>query len=282
MDRCLGRHLSIHETQACARCVGHVRSDIGILGNLLRRCTTEALHLGIGSHAAWLAGPVANVEAWHHREDSALAGRIPKGWLEDNQHEYHPDWVLGCWELLVRQIYGHDLDNLNPWRYLDEHLTRIAQDPGIDFELLSRNLHQSRTMLEAALHDQQGPETGAPCPTCTRPLVKVYDVEDTTGEGDRWNCKTCKTWRSDEDYRMYVEHQFLGEATSLTASQIKAQYGIPEGTVRRWAAVTSDTDGNPVPARIRKRGHNDLGLQLYDVADVKTQIERRNPTKETA
>lgn len=288
MDFCTGRHLDQSENQACAQCQGRVRTDVSRILALCRSemVVEELLERGPRSQAAWLVGPTAGVISWHRKEDEALAGKLPKGWLEDNQHEYHPAWVLGCWDLVVRQHYGHDIENGVTIKaaaaYLDGLLTEIARDPGLDFSILARDMHRTVTMLELVLPVDRGPQTGAPCPTCERPLVKIYEPVDTTGDKDRWHCKTCKTWRTVEEYDLFVDSVYLGNASALTASQIHAQYGVAEGTVYRWGLPSSDTNGNEVPPKVRKRGRNDLGLQLYDVADVKAQIARRNPTKESA
>lgn len=302
MPNCLGEHLNPSENQACAKCVGRVRSDVGMI---VGHCQSEAiveelLERGPRSMAAWLLTPTADVDVWHRREELTLAAAVTGdkaalGWLKDNRHEYHPMWVLGCWDLLIRRYYGHDHAPADLDRdgrttiaaaaaYITGHLTELARDPGIDFAVIARDMHQTRTMLEHVLPITDWPQRGAPCPTCEEPLVKEYDLEDLSGKSDRWHCKTCGTWRSDKDYKKFTETQHLAHADVLTASQIKAQYGIPEGTVRRWAAATFDTDGKETaPAKVRKRGQNDLGLQLYDVGEVKAQIERRTTTtKESA
>lgn len=293
MPDCTGRHLGPTENQACARCVGTVRTDIGMI---VAHCQSETiveelLERGPRSNAAWILAPTADADTWHRRESLTWVAAIDgdkgaKGWLEDNRHEFHPMWVLGCWDLLLRRYY--DLDTTErvtvakAATFILEHLTNIARDPGFDFSVLANQMHQTRTMLEHVLPIDHGPQRGAPCPHCEVDLVKVYDVDDTSGASDRWHCKPCNKWWTEGEYQLRVGTEYLGNAPTLTASQIKHQYAIPEGTVRRWAAPTLDKNYNEVPAVVRKRGKNDQGLQLYDVGDVKTQIARREGVTEEA
>lgn len=293
MPDCTGRHLNVSEPQACATCVGQVRSDIGIIVSHLQSDTLveDFLERGPRSAASWILTDTADPDRWHRREELYLAAaaagdKTAKGWLEDNRHEYHPMWVLGCWDLVIRTHYGHELSDqatvAQTHAYIAGKLTELARDPSFDFAVIKRDMAKTRAALEHILPVDHGPQKGAPCPHCGRSLEKVYDADDTSGASDRWHCKPCDKWWQEAEYQLRVATEYLGNAKALTASQIKAQFGIPEGTVRRWACVTSDTDGNDVPAKVRKRGRNQEGMQLYDVPDVEAQIRRRNGAAEEA
>jgi ssDNA-binding Zn-finger/Zn-ribbon topoisomerase 1 len=88
-----------------------------------------------------------------------------------------------------------------------------------------------------------------------------------------WVCPnpTChQTW-TDHDYRMRVDAAYMLHAKTLSASQIRAAYRVPEGTVRRWASGKSPT--------VRTRGKDSEGRQLYDVGDVLDMRDRAAATE---
>lgn len=256
--------------QTCATCVGIVREAIPTIVALSGRVLTEATHRGVNSEAAMLAGPAADPEAFGYRRMSALAGRIDAAWLDTCRDEKHPLWVLGTWEMLIRQHLDQPslalVDVHVAAAYIDGHLTRLAHDEGFAFEELARDLRDCQGYIEDVLHEGEREERGAPCYACGRAnLVKVYGETD---DGDRWTCPRCKQWWTEDDYRAKVEGIYVQQADRLTASQIAVTYRVPEGTVRRWAS------GND--ATVRTRGKDRNGRQLYDVDDVVTRRDTQS------
>jgi hypothetical protein len=152
--------------------------------------------------------------------------------------------------------------------YLDRQLDRIAQDPEQDFPLFTREMTACLARVEAALSVAQRREVGAPCPECEAPaprLVMHRVTTDLTGASDTWRCPVNRDHRFTEaEYRLRVSDDFLANSDRLTAPDMERQYRVPAGSVRGWASQTA-VDGR---ARVRKRGRDDSGRQLYDVADV--------------
>lgn len=257
----------------CGTCLATTRTNLEQIWNHSARLLGETIRRGINSQAATLAGPIGNLEAWHNRRMSALAGRIDPVWLTEQVDVHHPLWVLGTWERETRIHLDQTLSagtsqpTLTEARdYLDHHLTWLAHDPDFAFDELADDLHACRTHLETVLHDGDRPETGAPCPTCGRAdLVKDYGD---TEPDDRWTCPRCHQWWTEHDYRAKVAGTYVQLAPALTASQIHATYRVPEGTTRSWAAR----------GRVTKRGHDDRGRQLYDVSDVLACRDHRTET----
>lgn len=264
---CATAHVTVDGRGAdhtCGTCLATTRSNLAQIWTYSTRLLGETILRGINSQAAALAGPVGNLEAWHNRRMSALAGRIDPIWLTEQVDVHHPLWVLGTWEREGRRHLGQTVSagtsqpTLTEARdYLDHHLTWLAHDDDFAFDELADDVHACRAHLENVLHDGDRPETGAPCPACGhRALVKDYGDTDTD---DRWTCPRCNQWWTEHDYRAKVDGTYVHLAPALTASQIHATYRIPEGTTRSWAQR----------GKIRKRGKDHLGRMLYDVADVR-------------
>jgi hypothetical protein len=181
------------------------------------------------------------------------------------------------------------------------------------FERTFRELKKLRVHLEGVMSDSRKPETGVQCPTCAgagrkaQPLVKHHGhwcddpkckrehVSTVTGKDgierpdtsrDEWVCPTNGDHKwSDEDYRKFVEGAYLAHAERLTTRQIGEQYGIPQGTIRRWAATTKrDVDGESVEVapKLRPAGKTQRGVLLYRVADVLALRARETREKEAA
>ncbi|MDQ3485387.1 MAG: hypothetical protein M3445_08265 [Actinomycetota bacterium] len=70
----------VEQTNVCPACVGQVRDDLDTISVLHSRMFDEAVHRGVDSEAAMMAGPAADVEAWQHRAMSAHVQRVVPGW----------------------------------------------------------------------------------------------------------------------------------------------------------------------------------------------------------
>lgn len=267
--------------QTCATCLGETRTYLADIWTLSSALLGEAISRGIRSAAANLAGPVADVETWTNRRASVLAGRLDPSWLTEQGKELadddvpHPLWVLATWERDVRvhldQVLspGTSRPTLTEARdYLEHHLTWLAHDPDFDFAGLATALRDCRTHLERAVQLEEHHDTGAPCPACGNArLRKDYGATD---DDDRWTCPRCKQWWTEHDYRVKIAGTYIAVAEALTASQIREQYRVPEGSTRGWA-----TKG-----LVHKRGRDDAGRQLYDVAEVIACRDRKASTRD--
>lgn len=272
------------EDQTCADCLGATRETLAKITTMSARMLDEATQRGVNTEAAMLAGPAADYETWQRRRRlivnaAALAPeRSPEhrrmvALTSDCRDEKHPLWVLGTLDFIVRDHLDQPTDErvtvARSAAYLGGHLTRLAHDPEFDFADMARDLRSCCGYLEDVLSEGEREEKGAPCPTCGRgALVKHYG--DTAAD-DRWTCPRCQQWWTERDYRAKVEGTYVAVADALTASQIATEYRVPEGSVRAWAV---HRPGEEQP-RVRKRGKDAHGLQLYDVADVKAMRDRQ-------
>lgn len=182
-------HVAPHE-QTCARCLGRTRTDITRIPQLHARMPEEAEDAGVNSEAMNLAGPAANPATFAARRN------IDKQWIRDHipeerweramavllasDDEHHPLAVLGRWDMITRQHYGHNTDRpvtvANAADYLARQLDRMAQDPRFDFAKFGRETRRCRNHQERILAENEARDRGAPCPECT---------SDETGVGPR-------------------------------------------------------------------------------------------------
>lgn len=284
-----------HAAGACASCVGGVRDDLVRISELCGSLATEVEHRGVNGEAFNLLGPVADVEAWGHRSASILAGRIVpmdcdateiddvKAWLERADHERHPLWVLGTWQETYAAEFDHELperiDVFNAAGYLGRNLTYAGDWPHVPFEDFAEDVRRSREHMERVLHADEQIERGAPCPECRKSLTMVYGKRVVD---DRWRCLTRSCDVADytrAQYRGWVEDDALFQAKALTANDMPRRFRdeddrarVKPGEVRVWGSRE----------KVRKRGTNDKGITLYDVADVEERIEARDAALECA
>ena len=301
-------HLGYGEL-TCPSCIEKTRTVIRKIVDLAAvTLLEEAIEAGVDSEAAYLAGPACDPEAWSWRKVTAKQGGPWHMSLEEDDDEHHPYRVLTTWEAMLREDYkqpsppigcsattiyeleGKPVWQANPadcrkkhgpdcWKgaqrptnvtsaakYLDGMLHRIANDETQDWALFARELRDCCNHLEAVVHTLRRPEQGVPCPECSNEdgagprLTKHYVEHDRTGASDWWGCVAVRehSW-PDYVYRKWVADVYLEQADRLTASQIASQYGIPAGSVRGWASL----------GRVDKRGKDEQGRQMYDVAQAR-------------
>lgn len=167
--------------QTCARCLARTRTDIQQIVQRAALMLPEAIHTGIESQAANLAGPATDPEAWSWRKAAAkrahivaeITGKPTKVWhvsMVEEDDDFHAFTVLTRWAWMVSNAYGGNTPEVwtvtNAADYLTRVLHRIAQDDARDFPRMAAELRKCRSRLESVLRDGQEPERGAPCPTC--------------------------------------------------------------------------------------------------------------------
>lgn len=260
-----------HAASVCAGCLADARTSLGEIARMCGLLLEEAIHKGIDSEAAMLAGPTADPEAWSHRKRSAVADRIDARWLDEADEALHPLFVLGTWETMWRELCGQAPDDDEPLTiasavaWLDRHLSDLAAMPDADFGTFRSEVEACRAHVETVLRDGEQVERGTRCPMCGEAdLVLAYGM---TPEGDRWCCprRGCNAAYTDHDYRAKVEAVYVLHADRLTASQIQATYRIKAGTLRQWANR----------GLVAKRGVDRQGRQLYDVAQALATRDRQ-------
>lgn len=215
--------------------------------------------------------------AYKHRQLSFAVGRA-KGDVEAHD-KHHPVTVLGWWDIAFREDYdqpsGLRITVSRAVAYLSGMLGTIAQDPEQDWPEFAREVRSCRSHLEAVLHDGEQVERGAPCPTCCDdereegdpepPALVLKRAQDTSGAKDRWVCRRCKGRWTVAEYRLRVGQDHLRYADRLTASDMLRQHRIRPGSLTGWAAL----------GKVHKRGKDESGRQLYDVADAVAMRDRR-------
>jgi len=264
---CGWRHV---EDLTCPTCVGEAREAIDAIETLATKAWGDALVKGAHSTAAMIVGPVADVDRWQRRhrlvvnaaidaDETSAAHKALVAWTADNRDEQHPLFVLGGWDLLVTEHLGHERTQrvtiARAADYLRANLTDLAQDGDFAFEELHRETRACQAYLEEVLRDGEREETGAPCPCGRADLVRKWGVDEAE---DCWMCPRCGEIWTHAEYRLRVTSDYRQHAEALTAKDILAEYRVAEGTVRQWA----------MRGKVRKRGRDDSGRQLYDVADV--------------
>jgi hypothetical protein len=290
-DVCGRRHVRVDFT--CPTCLAEIREHMARIVELCGAPLLEQALLGttdpIESEAVALLGPVAHQEAWYHRRESALAGRIPADFLEVARDERHPLFVLGTWELAWREWLDHDTDARvtigGAVRYLGSQLAYMASQPDVPLDQLHGDLKGCVGYLEGVL--SAGDQRPATCPKCGGKLVLVHDkkhedqgwddarvVEGEKAEkyDDRWVCqaKDCGQEWTDAAYRAKILAVREAKATALPASAIQRVHGVLEATVRKWAQR----------GLVDKRGRDADGRLLYDVAQVLAQRDGVDDTPE--
>lgn len=179
-----------------------------------------------------LEGPVADPNAWRQRrrfgfQDNPMGGVNPTE-LADRLGENAPLWVLGTWDLLVTEHYGHKRSQRitveRAAKYLGSNLSELAQDADFPFDQLAKEMRKCRAHLEAVLHDQNlGDIANVNCFECGGNLErKLIDRKPATktspavlgGFDDKWTCQDCRLTYT------YAEYNFALRA-SLEEAQVE-------------------------------------------------------------
>jgi hypothetical protein len=249
----------VHAAVTCTECLEAARSDLRAIGDLCSALPEEAAVKGVDSEAMMLLGPAANPEAWKHRMISAAYwGRLDPAYLEDCRDELHPVWVLGTWEQVWRDHLEHYTENpftlAAGWSYLDKQIGYMSDQPEPAFEEFARDLRSCRRHLEDVLRDGIRDEKGAPCVQCERPMVKT---------GDWWDCRKCHRLVNEDQYRYAVGVAYIAHSDRLTATELGGKLSVKPSIIRVWGAR----------GLVRKRGRNQDGVTLYDVADAEARHE---------
>lgn len=263
----------VHALGACAECLADCRSNLREIGRLCGSLPSEVEHRGVEGEAMMLLGPSTDPEAWGHREASAKAGRIPADYLDDARDEMHPLFVLGTWDMVYRDALEHDeadrVTLTSALDYLDRNLSYFGAYEHVPFEDMARDLRRCVGHLEQVLHDGEQIDEGVPCMTCERPLVRVWGDGK---RGDGWECKRCREWSTEAQYRFAVKADYIASAEWLTDVDMAVRFvddGVLPTNVRSWAS-----DRPNRPATVRKRRHSER--TEYAVEDVAATLAKRH------
>jgi hypothetical protein len=201
----------------CTDCLHAVRTDLTTIRDLAanERLLAQAVHTsGVNSPAFNLAGPTANREAWTHRALAAVLAPLrglttDDGYLQDNQDELHPTWVLAGWVQDWRDYLQQPTDlDLTLNRSLDwllDHLHELAHSTDPSFDQFAGEVAAVRAHLQAVLHDQaQGDTANVGCFDCGGTLERKLVAD---GFEDAWTCRRCHRRYT------YAEYMFAIRAT---------------------------------------------------------------------
>lgn len=288
-EPCAHSHCDIctlaHAAGVCPECMAETREDLREIGRLCDALPAEVEHRGVDGEAMMLLGPAADPEARGHLKASINVGRVPADYLEEADDEKHPLFVLATWAMLWRDLLEHDepTDRVSvpsELDYLDRQMTYMSGRDEMPFSDFARDLRECRTHVEKVLHADEQIDRGAPCMTCEKPLVKVYEFDElpwTHRDGskpfadyDGWACTRCKDWRSEQDYRLNVAEQHRTNADYLNAADMVAETGVKPGSLTGWASA----------GKVKKRLAG--GRVVYKVADVLAQLDTDDDGKMSA
>lgn len=257
-----------HAEHTCPGCLTEVRESLVEIRRLCAALPAEVEIKGVDSEAFNLLAPVADPEAIGHVKASVNVGRVPADWLEVADHELHPLLVMGTWMEAYIEAFEHPEPaariTINAaTSYLDRNLSYASTFADVLFEDFARNLRQCRTHMERVLHDGEQVETGAPCMTCEKPLIRVWQWDElpwpqraghySYATQDAWACARCKVWRSEAEYRLNVAEWHRQEAKYLTAADMVIETGVKRGSLTGWGSkglVAKRTEGGRVVYRV--------------------------------
>lgn len=153
---------------------GSVRDDLRSIVELAGLpLLAEAMRQGTDdSEAALLIGPAADPEIWRARRRDENYRDHAEDWLGDQ----HPTWILGQWDMLVREHLDQPTTlSITVQRaadYLDSHLTDLARDQEFPFTELGEEIRACLRHLEDVVCEGLRSDRGAPCMTCGTTLVR--------------------------------------------------------------------------------------------------------------
>lgn len=265
-----------HAESVCLSCLAKVREHLTEIVRLSGMpLLEEVLREGsVDTEAADLLGPAADPKQWRQRSDH---GHIYEPDSRLGWHT-HPFAVLGWFDMLVTEHLGHERTTkvtiTRAANYLDRNLHFLAADVEFDFVDLANALADCRTHLERVLHDGEQVETGAPCMTCKKPLLRVYGGDELpwahrdgskprTNE-DVWACAKCREWRSEKDYGLNVAEAHRENADWLTAAEIEFLCDLKPATLRKRV------ERGEVTSR------RDSGRTVYRVEQIPEVVETRH------
>lgn len=238
-----------------------VARDLRAIVEMYGKLPAEAEYRGDPTgEAVLLLGHVANVEAFGYRLDAAKDASHAA-----DQIELDALFVLGSWEEAVREERDQPTDLRarvdRAADYLRDSLDWMLSDDengnmhflGID--QMATELAAVRNHLENVLKAGDRSDKGVPCMTCSTALVKFWGESE--GE-DRWRCKPCDQWSTQEQYELAVKQDYLRNAEWLTADDMAAQWRIPVGTLQGWASK----------GRVEKRRDQNRNRMVYRVEDA--------------
>lgn len=288
--------------------VTQVAQDLSEISRLAGHLSDQAGHERPGGPATVMLGPSANLEAWQHLIDAAERRHdetCPHGTHEhcdvaphvaDEDPEWEPPLQTLCfWSEDWRREHGRESDRRPTIATEVDFLRRVLEWAAANeahFGDFAADVRKARRRLESELHDELRAALGVvPCRECGSDLVRVHDDRqlrsrgclghgylricplpahsdgsaDTGGYRDEWRCVNpgCGETYGIGRYSSMVARDFRENAAALCGADLEKRTGVKWSTIRQWAAR----------GKVRKRGRDHFGRQLYDVTDAGREAE---------
>lgn len=249
----------------------------------------------LGGTAMSMLGPRADIEAWGYVQISAKVGRlhlakegnrqlgpgdkaydVERAEILNNSPEPPLSWLAG-WVDIIRRERGHDDGPVRATitteaGYISDAIDWITNTDSdgnswwIRAEEFTRALHEVRLALDHALGLTDQIDSGAPCRTCQRPLLRIWGIDP---KDDRWYCEVCLKWIDPKTYKLAVLEDVRQHKLWLTAKDMHEEYRIPIGTLYVWAHR----------GKVRKRKDARSGRTVYNVGEA---LEQRDTPHDEA
>lgn len=254
--------------QTCPECIATVRNDLAQIVVLYATLFDHAVNGA--NHDLNINGRLEAARGTPGGESLVmLAPGAKRGDIGINEH-WPTEMVLVGWEDDWRAMKHHHTDATATLaaaaRYLNEHLSWAAQNH-YGFDSFAEEIRTHRAHLEDVLHTGDRPDLGAPCPTCKKPLERIWSEK---ANNDRWWCERCKVTLRPDEYKTAVARDGRKFATWLSAQDMAEEYEINRGTLQGWAGKKDDHD-RPL---VRKRRDWNTGRMVYNVADARDRQAR--------
>lgn len=218
-----------------------------------------------GGKAMVSLAPVANLEAWENRYETAERLGMDTTYITAEDDEWEPPLqTLTFWSEQWRREHGAEYgqratiaSEANFLRYL----LGWAWDHEPHFDDFAHDIRRARLRLEDVVHDGRRAErTRVTCPHCSVERTDEETGETTTVPGPRliriyaWNpsddgykCPTCKHRYTEDDYQRAYANQLRSEGAERYVAQPEAiatlrTQGRPERTIRKWLLPSAERE----------------------------------------
>lgn len=244
-----------------------------------------------GGAAMVALGPVANLEAWQNRVDTALRMAYENGLtlptIDDDSDDEPPLQTLLFWSEEWRREHGYELDGRLPSLSSEAAFLRWALnwawDNEVKFDDFAKDVRATRARLENLLHAGRRSDRGVQCFDCQVDLIRPsrdlqtirhcdghdgvctiphrHCPHDRGGLADEWVCPSCERRYDEDSYRRAVTHAHFVHAAWLPLELCAERTGEKPGTIKVWAHR----------GKVAKRRDLETGRMLYSVEDTLAQ-----------
>jgi hypothetical protein len=250
-------------------------------------------HLMPGGLAMVAQGPVANLEAWAHKLDSAERLGIHPA-IEDDDEWEPPLQSLLFWSEDLRRIHDQEFEpaphrprptEATEANIIRHHLDWLWENEP-KWDDFAQHIADARARMEALLAEGLRSKRGVPCLSvdcaggilvqpvadrrehrwcdghdgvCTVPHERC--AHDRGGLRDEWVCGKCDRRYGVEDYARAVAQSAFLNAEWLPLEDAIARTGAKRGSIQGWASK----------GEVDRRKDHETGRVLYRVAQIEAK-----------